>query len=268
VLHHQATSRSVRRRLLLGVAAASFWTAAAIFSGPSFSVGLQVFSDPTRYIAGAIFGTHACLALFQWKQQVPPSPSSLWRAPGYYISLIVRGCIGSIGCMLSPVVDTSDADNPKDQKNTIALYSFGSMGLLILALLPQLVPFPTATIPTLLGKRMSRVASGWTFLASVVAYSLMKAEAAGKLNDKDCDAVHDILGRGLGVGAAVHVVLVALKLIGVDGGGLLLPGRGLQENYPSLVGASRAATLLMIATYSVLPLATFGKDTDNRGGNQ
>jgi len=112
VLHHQATSRSVRRRLLLGVAAASFWTAAAIFWGPTFSVGLQVFSDPTRYVAGAIFGTHACLALLQWKREVTPSPSSLWRAPGYYISRIVRGCIGSIVCLLSPVVDTSDADNP------------------------------------------------------------------------------------------------------------------------------------------------------------
>ena len=135
---------------------------------------------------------------------------------------------------------------------------------MVLSVLPQLVAFPTATIPSLLGKRLSRAASGYTFLGAVATYCLAKnsrrasnpalkaAHDYGYGSSSGSSVAHDRLRWGVGLGALAHVGLVVAKLVGVDGGGWFVAGRGLWQNYPSLMAASPAAVALMMVTYSVL----------------
>lgn len=129
--------------------------------------------------------------------------------------------------------------------DTAALFYASTIGLLLLTVLPQLAGFPTATIPILLGKRLARTASGFTWLAAVAAYAL----------EKDQGAPRRTLKAGLGVGAFLHLGLLVAKVVGVDGGGLLIKGKGLPTLYPSLMQASPAATALMVATLSLLSFA-------------
>jgi hypothetical protein len=225
LLSSSSSSRrvSTTRRLSLGLAVASSWTAAAVYWGPTFAVGYDLFDTPVRYTCAVTHGTAALWAVRQW------------HATGATLSSLLRGSISSLFDLLHPPDDTA------------ALFFASALGLLILSALPQLVSFPTATIPTLLGKRLSRTASGWTFLAAVVAYSLEKEDVNSP--------TRRTLRRGLGVGALLHLGLLVAKVVGVDGGGLLLPGTGLQDLYPSLITASNTATSLMVATLSVLSFA-------------
>ena len=134
-----------------------------------------------------------------------------------------------------------------------------------MAVLPQLVRFPTATIPALLGKRLSRAASGFTFLGAVGTYCLFRqqqeeeeGQGSSSINNtyRNGNDGFGVLRRGIGLGAMLHISLVWAKIIGLDGGGFLLPGRGLWQDYPSLVKASGAATSLMMITYSMVVYAT------------
>jgi hypothetical protein len=237
------------RRLNLGLAIASLWTAASVMFGPTFSVGYNLFSNPVRYGCAGVHGTTALVAFAAWRQ-----------AGGGSISHLIRGCVGSFYALLSPKSSSNNDmdDEPDGENNDSALYSFASLGLLVLAIMPQLVGFPTATIPMLLGKRLSRGAgSGFSLLGAVGAYCLKDASEQQGNEYHNEPAVR--IRRGLGIGAAAHLGLVVAKVIGVDGGGLLLPGRGLWKDYPSLVAASGAATALMCVTYAVLAFAALGK---------
>ena len=212
--------------------------------GPTFSVGYDLFSKNPWILYGcsSIQVLTACWAFFVWKQQTQDASD---RQSGS-LGSVLRGSIGSLFRLLSPTSDNR------------SLFSFSLLGLLILAFMPQLVAFPTATIPTLLGKRLSRAASGFTFLGAIAVYCI----AAQPEDETDADNNNKVLLRGLGFGALMHVGLVVAKLVGLDGGGLLLPGRGLWQDYPSLVKASGAATVLMMATYSVLAFACLGGPDD------
>lgn len=240
--YNQELENRINRRLCLGIAATSVWTAAAVFWGPIFSVGYDLFSDSIRYGCAAVHVTTAALFISLWRQH-----------RGVSFSGIIRGCVGSMFSILAPKMaeGTGRLDNSK--ANDSALFSASSLGLLLLAITPQLVKFPHATIPTLLGKRLSRTASGFTFLGAVSAHCLQDAAECNVGSNNN--AAIKILRRGLAVGSIAHLGLVAAKIIGVDGGGLIIPGRGLWELYPSLVNASGAATFLMFTTFSILGFA-------------
>lgn len=115
------------------------------------------------------------------------------------------------------------------------LATAATVGLLWFAIQPLVVGYPLATIPTILGKRLSRAASAFTFLGAIEMMTMRM------LNKKDENAnqrhlwTRRTIGRGLGIGSALHLALILLKLIGVDDGGLLLPGRGLWTWYPAMM---------------------------------
>ena len=107
-------------------------------------------------------------------------------------------------------------------------------------------------MPSILGKRLSRAASGFTLLGAVGSYCLKDAAERGRLGA----STFVTLRRGLGVGALAHVLIVLAKVAGVDGGGVLFAGRGLWEFYPSMAAAPKA-TAAMVLTYATLAFACF-----------
>lgn len=247
------------RRLNLGVAACSLWTAAAVLFCPTFSVGYDLF--PSLAFRGATATAHvatAALALFVWARSVAPLVDAELKselAPGgvspidagnLVLSRLTRGLVGSLWS-LAPQRGAAFLDDPdRPDRGAAGLWSFAAAGLLAFAVAPQLTKFPLATVPTILGKRLSRAASGFTLLGAVACYCLKDAAERGRLGA----STFVTLRRGLAIGSAGHLLLVAAKLTGVDGGGLLLPGSGLWEFYPSMMAAPKAlaASIIIHAT--------------------
>ena len=245
------------QRLSLGLAAASLWTAAAVVKGPDFSCGYRLFEKCSPLVTvgtPALYTLTALGAVGTWFR----SGRALEKR-GIEATVVTSGQKqkNPLSSMVHGIFTNTDT----------VLYSLGTAGLLALAALPQLTSFPTATIPSILGKRFSRSASGYQFLGAIVSYCLVKharrtnsnpaLEAADQFQGIGVGRAHDRLKRGLGVGALLHLALVLAKLVGVDGGGYFMKGKGLWNLYPSLVAADPAAVALMMVTYGVLVIATF-----------
>lgn len=151
------------RRLNLGLAAASFWMAAASFCMPVFAYGYDMYSPLLRLLATMAHAATALLCTGVWVCTVEPQC-------GHYLPRVIRGSVGS----MMRLVPTSASDDPdaaagRDGRNEYALCTALFTWF---AILPVVSPFPLATVPAILGKRLSRAASGWTFLGAVVAYCL------------------------------------------------------------------------------------------------
>ena len=110
-----------------------------------------------KLVATAAHGLTAALCLGVWGRSVASSPPPL---AGHYLPRIVRGFVGSlINLMPNPtsrmtgdVADDPDTAAGGDGRNEYALCA---MLLGYFALQPVVSAFPLATVPAILGKRLS-----------------------------------------------------------------------------------------------------------------
>jgi hypothetical protein len=231
-------SSSTARRLNLGLCLSSTWLAASAAYPPTFCFGYQLI--PRRLQVAAI-ATHlftSLLALRVWAKTTKA------KSMGAALSRLLRGGIGSLW-NLPPKEKTPMDHLEEDGKSSLAsLYALGTVGLLCFTLLPVISPYPLATIPSVLGKRLSRPAAAFYFLAAVQGYSLKDAA--------DNKYTFPLLAKGFLWGSGGHLLLLILKLVGIDDGGWLLPGWGLWNWYPAMLrvpfalGTSLAMHALMV----------------------
>eukprot|EP00404_Azadinium_spinosum_P014960 CAMPEP_0180513882 /NCGR_PEP_ID=MMETSP1036_2-20121128/52424_1 /TAXON_ID=632150 /ORGANISM="Azadinium spinosum, Strain 3D9" /LENGTH=320 /DNA_ID=CAMNT_0022525249 /DNA_START=442 /DNA_END=1404 /DNA_ORIENTATION=- len=207
------------RRLNLGIAAASTWLAAAAFFGPSFSVGYKMSPSWLIDLVLAVHTATALFCLFVWMRSVPSSPPPI---KGHYLPRLVRGISGSIWALVPQTSETStiskngsashlddpDSSAGSDGRNE---YAIACILFLWFAVMPNLVKFPLASVPTFLGERLSRAASAWTLLAAVAAYVLKDAMQRGRVHS---GSTFRYLRRGLIASCGAHLCLVALKMAG------------------------------------------------------
>lgn len=143
------------RRLNLGAAAASLWLAAAAARAPAFTTGHDMYPPILKVIAAVVHVITACVCLSAWVRTVDSSPPPV---RGHYVPRIVRGLVGSVW-RLAPtgVSDDPDAAGGRDGRNEWALAAllFGYF-----TVLPVVSRFPLATVPAMLGTRLSRAVSG------------------------------------------------------------------------------------------------------------
>lgn len=123
------------------------------------------------------------------------------------------------------------------------------------------LPLPPGTPPGfshLEPRPTLRAPAGFTFLSAVVCYTLKDAAERGRASA----STFATLRRGLGLGCAAHLAVVSAKLIGIDGGGLLLPGRGLWQFYANAMAVPFAAATSLL----MYGLVAFAAATPPREG--
>lgn len=224
----------IGRRLNLGVAAASFWLAASSAFPPLFAFGYDLYSSKHKLAASAIHGATGAFAL-----AIASRSSSLGD--------VIRELLDSLWNLGPPISDRGNA----------SCYATGAVGLLYFSIQPVVSAYPLATIPTILGKRLSRPASAFTLLGSVIAYCLKESDA-----DDEGGNIRSTLRTGLAWGTAAHLCLIFMKIIGVDGGGLIFSGRGLWEVYPAMISVPFAAGV-SFAVHAILCFGAWTEVADN-----
>lgn len=179
------------RRLALAWAAASAWSVAGVVFAPAMTRAfVRGTSHPVRYpptLAAAVIVLHVFAGV---------GAARSWRRAGGTPDTAVSG-------VLRGVEDT--------HTSTAAVeLSFCARAFAVFAAGAILAPFPVATLPSLLGKRMARAFGAWHLVGAAACLSLRDAVAEGR-----ADAARP-LKRGLRALALVHVALACARPV-VDG---------------------------------------------------
>jgi hypothetical protein len=253
-----------RNTLNLGLTISMLWLAASTIRPAPFCFGYELIRPRIlQQTSTAVYLLLAAVALCDWWKTTTPSSSSSSLSSSSSsssssptgalmkrrCSSVIHGAIDNIFGLLNP---------PKDSKGHTRTYALASLGLFWFTLLPIVSPYPLATIPSILGKRLSRPASAWTWLGAVACMSLSSKEDAA-----DHQNPHPSLKRGLFVGSVLHLALVVLKLIGLDDGGLFLPGTGLWDWYPAMM-AVPFATLTSCLVHGLVVFAGYRQEGRGR----
>ena len=201
------------RRLALAWAAASAWSVACVVFAPAVTRAfVRGTSHPVRYppaLAALAIGLHVFAGV---------GATRSWRRAGGTPDTAVSGVLRGV----APVEDVS---------STAAVeLAFCARAFAVFAAGAILAPFPVATLPSLLGKRMARAFGAWSLLAAAACLSLRDAKGAAARP----------LKRGLRAHALAHVALAAARPF-VDGMGL----------YPAATACAPAWAATLLA-YGVL----------------
>ncbi|KAG8467676.1 hypothetical protein KFE25_006728 [Diacronema lutheri] len=191
-------SSQTYRRLNLGLAAASVWCAAAAVGAAGLSGGRTTY--PPSLLAGALVahGATAAHCVRVWSRSLSGRPPTLLR--------IVRGVLGSLW-RLAPTAcsDDPDEDRAADGRNEFATLT---LGFLAGAALSVFAPFPLATVPSFLGRRLSRAYGAWLLLAAVSMFCCKDAAERGRLNA----STFRMLSGGVAASASFHIAITVAKL--------------------------------------------------------
>merc|ERR1712217_595930 len=88
-------------------------------------------------------------------------------------------------------------------------YSTLALAFVCFTAIAIFVPFPLATVPSLLGKRMGRAFGAWTLLAAVVCTVLRSNAERRKL----ASGISCPLKRGVRLMAILHLAIAAARLL-------------------------------------------------------
>jgi len=205
-----------------GVATSSIWLSGAAMMGPIFCFGYDLYPRYVKIGAGLSHVTTALLAILMFCQA--------------HKSLV----LSTPGQLNEPGSGEGVRQGTDGGKRTI--YRLCAAGYLWFTILPIFASYPLATVPSILGKRLSRPASAFSFIAAVLCYSLSRAD----FNKHVDSPIFRPIKRSMTVGCALHLGLILAKIAGLDGGGLLFPGRGLWEVYPAMLAVPYSAGCSMM----------------------
>ena len=190
------------RRLQLGLAAASVWSATTVVFSPIFTSAMVRTVDPVVYplpVKLLVTLVHVCFAGFclsDWRRSINSRPN-VWR--------VASGVLAS-----APGLSSSTAEDKKDDRELSAVLSSLSVSFAAFAGLAIFAPFPLATVPSLLGKRMARAFGAWAWLSSVVLHVLKQR---GEEGEQLSAASSRRLAGAVALMAASHVVLFVVRVV-------------------------------------------------------
>ena len=203
------------RTVQLGLAAASAWLCAAVVFAPHFTATAAARAPGLAHMAHSAAITY-------------PAPLRAVAAAVHAGAALLCG----VGYASSP---PTKGRAPSPVWRGVAIAFAG------LALVAAVAPFPLATLPTMLGRRLSRAFGAFSLLYAAAALALATAD-------------HKVLRRGVARAAAAHWVAVGAKLV--------VERNCLREFYPAAFSRP-VASLAALGTFSAaLFVATRGDGRD------
>ena len=219
----RGTASEFARQLLLALAVSSVWSVTCVVFAPYFSSAVvRASSDPVRYplcIAATASVAHlatAWLCLDGWKRRVASSNGD----PRFMRTLVLRVLdslwrLGPSSTSIPPARVDSTTGASSSRGSCSAVYRSLAVAFAVFTLGSIFAPFPIATLPSLLGKRLARAYGAWTWLATVCFVALKDAAERRTIEQRDEASYETTLRRGMSRFAYAHlfVSLIARPLL-------------------------------------------------------